>query len=163
MAVLATDLKLTLTGGSGNTNPTASTGGAASVAMVDPATLFDQVSRVEAAAGRIEYRCIALTNTHASEAAEPAEVWISTQTTSPFSSIGIGAGTGGVDNPDPDTGSETAAPAGVSFTDIVGDGVALVFDPLPAGSTAYVWLRRTVQAGAENAAPDMCVLTLSAT
>ena len=64
MAAKSTDLVVTLTGGSSNSNPNLSIGGDPSSYPVTGQlnNLFDNVAREEASVGSISYRCIYIFN-----------------------------------------------------------------------------------------------------
>jgi len=71
MPIVSTDIEYRLSGGTTNTDPDASLGGAMSTAVGGLITsgaannLFDDVTGDESAAGDTEYRCFYVTNDHA--------------------------------------------------------------------------------------------------
>src|SRR4051812_35557073 len=91
MAIVASDLKFRLSGGSSNTDPNASIGGVKS--STDAAsTIFDDVSSAEAAAGENEYRCIYVHNNHGSLTALAAKIWIQSNTPSADTTVALALG-----------------------------------------------------------------------
>ena len=170
MAVIASDMKFYLSGGSGNTNPNASLGAGRSTTEIVSNTLqnlFDNVSGPESVSGDTEYRCFYLRNTNGTDTLEDVGIWIDSNTPSASTVIAIGL--------DPNLFSpggavtiatESDAPAGVSFTnspDPTSEGTALAIGDMPAGSEIAVWVRRTVTAGAASAANDPATIRIVGT
>jgi len=92
MAVLNTDIKFYLSGGAANSNPALSLGGIISSVEVNPATLWDNISSAEAAAGDTEYRCIYVKNTSVADTLLAAAAWVSSNTPSASTTLDIGLG-----------------------------------------------------------------------
>src|SRR4030095_11773878 len=85
MPIVASDLKIRLSGGAANSDPNASLGGAkSSVEVVDNTlhNIFDIVTGTESLAGDIEYRGVYLHNGPATLTAQNVRVYISSPTTS---------------------------------------------------------------------------------
>mgnify|MGYP001577510872 CR=1 FL=1 len=87
MPIVATDLLLRLSGGSGNTDPDAALGGVMSTSTsisttVSEENLFNNFTAAEASAGSTKYRGLYLLNNHGSISLTSSAVWISTQTPS---------------------------------------------------------------------------------
>ena len=146
MPIISTDIKYRLSGGAANATPITSLGGAKS--SVDmPTGIFDDLTSAQAAAGLTEYRCIYVHNNHGTLAALIAKIWLQANTTG--SRIAIGLGASAINGTETATASETAAPAGVTFsTAPVNLATGLDLGEIPAGQHKAVWLRRTVAAGA---------------
>lgn len=171
MAVVAGDMKWYLSGGSGNTDPNASLGGAISTTQVTDNTLrnlFDDVSSGEALAGDIEYRCAYLKNTNGSSTLSSVVIWISSNTpnASTFYEIGLDpAGVSGTAT-QPSPLDENDPPPGVTFShspDPDSLAHALAIGNMAAGAYQAVWFKRTVLAGAGAAANDPATFSISGT
>lgn len=159
--MLAADVKKFLSGGAGNTDPNLAFGGiisATEVSGVPLNSLFDNVSAVERASGITDYRCFYVKNDHGSETLSGASIHVAAQTPSPGTTVEIGLDPAG--NGDGSTtgvaaviASETAAPAGVTFTASPA-GSPLAIGALAAGQCRAVWVKRIVSAGAAALASD---------
>lgn len=147
MAIIATDLKHYHSGGSANTDPMLSIGGAKS-SVESTSALFDDVSSAEAAAGDIEYRLVYMQNGHGTLTAQSAKVFISTQTPSPSTDLAIGLAAVGANAVETAVANENTAPAGVTFSSPATYAAGLSLGNLAPGQYYGVWLRRTVTAGA---------------
>jgi len=151
MAIVAGDLKIYFSGGSGNTDPNASLGGAISTTEVTDNTthnLFDQVSGTESLAGDTEYRGIYLKNTHGTLTLQNTKVYISSNTGSADTTIDI-ALDGGATNATMETLSdESTAPSGETFTAPTSYATGLSIGSLAAGEKKGLFIRRTVNAAA---------------
>ena len=148
MAIVSTDIKYRLSGGSANANAALSLGGV--ISSVDaPVASFDDVSSAEAQAGAIEYRCIYVRNTHGTLTLVGAKIWINANTTTPSSSVvALGLGTSAVNGTEQTVANETTAPTGVTFSAAANEGTGLVIGDLAPNATKAFWIRRTVLAGA---------------
>lgn len=171
MAVVASDLKIYLSGGGSNTDPNASIGGAVSSTEVSSTpmnNLFDNVSDAEAVAGDVEYRCVYLSNDNATDTLNSAAVFIQSNTPSGDSTIAIGLDPAGIGN-GTSTGvaatpaNESTAPAGVTFSTPADSASALAIGNLDAGEAQAVWIRRTISAGAASQASDPFTLRVTGT
>lgn len=154
MAIVASDLKWRLSGGSSNTNPNNALGGVMSSTDIVDATsdnLFDDVSGAEATAGDVEYRGFYVLNNHGSLSLSNAKIYISTLTSSADTELDIGLATEAVNVDMGTIANESTAPSGVTFsrpTDYTG---GLAIGTLAAGARKGVWVRRTVSAAASPA------------
>jgi hypothetical protein len=171
MAVVASDLKIFLSGGASNSNPNNSIGGIISSSEVSTTVmnnLFDNVSDAEAVAGDVEYRCIYLSNENATDTLNAAAVFIQSNTPSGDSAIAIGLDPAGIGNGST-TGvaatpaNENTAPAGVTFSTPSDSGSALAIGTLDAGEVQAIWIRRTISAAAASAASDPFTLRVTGT
>lgn len=164
MPIIDTDIKYRLTGGTGNTNANASLGGGISNTEITTNVinnLFDNVTGTESGAGDVEYRCIAIINTHATLTYIGAKIYIAALTSSSDDEIDIGLGTTAVGTADEQlVGSESTAPSSVTFSRPTTSGAALVIGDIPPGSHKSIWIRRTVNAGAAAFTNDNAQLML---
>lgn len=156
MPLITGDFVTRLSGGAGNASGNASLGGAksANAASASIDALFDQVASAEAAAGRVEYRCIYLHNSNATSTMLSAVVWVAGNTPSAGTTLDIGVGTAAVNGTEQTVADETTAPVGVAFSAPSTQGAGLALGDIPAGQHRAIWLRRTVTAGAGAIAND---------
>ena len=144
---MAASLEYRLSGGSGNTDPAASLGGAMSSTAVTADTIFDVVSAVEAAAGDIEYRCVYVRN-NGTMTLDVVSLYVSDAPTTGVLAIALGGeGIGGTAET---VANENTAPSGESFSTPTTSGGGLTAGPLAVGEARPVWLRRTITAGASG-------------
>lgn len=162
MAVIdPASLKWYLSGGAANTDPDASLGGARSTSTQAPETLnglFNPVTGDEAVAGSIKYRCVYFRNEDANVNGlmAPLSVWISSQTSSPDTSLKIAIDPAGKNaSAFGPVANEDTAPTGPSFTAPSAKGtLSLPAAPYAQNDYVAVWIERTVTAGADPAASD---------
>jgi hypothetical protein len=110
--------------------------------------LFDDISGAENAASTVDYRCIFVHNSNASNALQNAVVYLSAETAG-GASIAVGADTtaasalASASAQALTIANETTAPSGVSFSSptTVGTGVSL--GSIPSGQVKAFWIRRT--------------------
>lgn len=165
MPVAAADMKLYLSGGSGNADPNASFGGPISATEVNMTTvlnnLFADVAEAEAIAGSNKYRCVYLKNVHATDTLNAIKVYLSSNTPSPSTNIQIGipAAAGNVTA----VANEDTAPSGITFSNAPDAGSALSIGNLTAGSYYAIWFKRVVTAGAAAATSDPFQLKMTGT
>jgi len=151
MPIVASDIKLMLSGGAANSNPNAALGGEISETEIVDATLhnlFDVVSGSESAAGDTEYRCFYVLNDHATLALQNARIYINTNTPSPDTAAAIGLGTAAIGDDEQTVANESTAPSGVTFSAAAGVGAALTIGDLEPGESKAVWVRRTIDPNA---------------
>lgn len=150
MAIVSSDIKYKLSGGSSNSDPTASIGGA--ISSVDaPSSYFPDVGSAEAAAGSIKYRCIYVLNNNSTQTLLGAKIWIQANTPSTSTDIAIGLGAAGLDGTETAIANDTTAPSGVTFSSPSNLSGGLSLTDVPDGEYYPVWVRRTVTAGAAAA------------
>lgn len=147
MPIASSDIQYRLSGGAANANPDASLGGAIS-STAAAATIFDDVSSAEAAAGDVEYRCVYVRNNHGTLTLIGAKVWIQTNTPSAQTDVAIGLGTSAINGTEQTVANESTAPASVTFSSPADFASGLVIGDLAPGATKALWIRRTVTAGA---------------
>lgn len=151
MPISSSDIKYRLSGGSSNSDPNASLGGAMSSTAV-PAGGFDTVSSTEAGSGDTEYRCIYVLNDHATLTLQSAKAWIQANTPGGDTDVEIGLGTTAVGTGNEQTvANESTAPSGVTFSAAANEGAALSIGDIPPGHRKAIWMKRTVNAAAAAA------------
>lgn len=171
MPIVGSDIKfrLSVTAAAGDTTagtPATSLGDQVATTAITTAqlqNLFDNVSGAEAAAGRIEYRCLFVLNDHATLTLESPVVFINSQT-SGGGTIEVGLDTTAISAKGSGSAqavtvaNETTAPSGVTFSSpTTGSPLSLGGDLAP-GQVKGIWLRRTVLAGAAATNPDGVIL-----
>jgi len=160
MPIVASDIKLYLSGGAGNTDPNASLGGAISTTEVVDNTLhnlFDKVSGAEASAGDTEYRLFYVKNTHATLTLQSAKIYIDTNTPSTDTSVEISVATE-TGSPTQTIANENTAPATQTFVTAAGVGNALTIGDLAPGVVKGIWIKRIVGSSATAYANDSVVI-----
>ena len=172
---MAAVLEFRLTGGSDNTDPNASLGGAMSSTTITSGqlnNLFDDVQPDEASSGDSEYRAIDVYNSGDAEAVS-VSLYISSENNQyPDIKLDLGYDTvlGARDpsndgtSPPPSIADEDTAPndAGgnpISFDHYDSDS-PLSLPNIPVGYAVRVWVRRDVTAGTGNIASDSATLTV---
>lgn len=160
MSIISADFTLRLSGGASNTDGNASLGGIKSSQVVSSSVdaLFDAVSAGEAATGDTEYRCVYLHNANATDTMTNAVVYISSQTTSPNTSIEIGVGTAAVNATETAVADESTAPAGVSFSAPSTAGAGLALGTIPPGQHKAIWIKWVADPAAAATASDALTL-----
>lgn len=153
MPIISTDIIYRLSGGAANSDPALSIGGAKS-SVAAGATLFDDVSSVEAVAGDTEYRWVYVHNAHATLTLIGAKVWIQTNTPSANTDVAIAIGSAGLNGTEPALANENTAPSGVSFTQPSSFAGGLTIGDLAPGDHYPLSIRRAVTAGAAVAADN---------
>jgi hypothetical protein len=147
MAIISSDLKYKFSGGSSNSVPASSIGGAISSVDVT-SSLFDNVTSGEATAGDINYRCVYVKNTHGTLTALSMKIWIQTNTPSTDTTVDIGLGAAAVNSTETAVANEATAPASVTFSAPSNEAGGLTIGDLAPGDYKAVWIKRTVTAGA---------------
>lgn len=148
--ITSSDLKIYLSGGSSNTDPVASLGGAiSSTEVVDNtlANLFPNVTSAQALAGITQYLCIFIKNTHATLTWTAPYTWISSNTPSTDSTINISVATE-TGSPVQVIGDITTAPTGQSFTAPTSFATGLSLGDLVPGACKAVWVQRVISPNA---------------
>ncbi|MDI6872582.1 MAG: hypothetical protein QME79_14760 [Bacillota bacterium] len=156
MAITQAEIKFYLTGGAGNTDPNASLGGAISnteIASGNLHNLFDKVTGDESVAGDVEYRCLAVKNTHASLTWEAVRAYIRSNTPGDDTlEIGVETPSGGALQT---VVNESTAPTGIVFSAPADRAAGLVCTGegdsagnIGPGHWVGIWVKRTVPAGA---------------
>jgi hypothetical protein len=135
-----------LSGGTSNTNPSNSLGGAISTTQV-PGNLFDDVLGSESSVGDIEYRGVYVKNDGDVDL-QATVIWIQVNTPDVDTSVSIGLTAAGPNQTMETVPDEDTAPVGVVFTAPATKPVGLSMGTLPPGQRYGVWIRRTVNAGA---------------
>lgn len=161
MPIVSGDIHYRYSGGSANSAPGTSLGGAKSSVSITSASLnnlFDNVAGDEAASGDVEYRCVYLHNNHATITWESVVVWIDTNTPSSDTTVDIGLGSAAISGTEQTVANESTAPTGVTFTAPGSKGAGLSVGNLGPGAHKAIWLRRTVSAAASAYNSDSVIL-----
>jgi hypothetical protein len=152
MPVSDTDIKYYY---SGDGTPQGSLGGAITSNEVPGSgtnVIFDDVDASEAQAGDVEYRCIYVKNTHATDTLYSAKVFISQDTTSADDEVDIGLDPAGKNGTATSIADEGTAPTGVTFSHPTDYDTGLSLGDLGPGEYYAIWIRRTVNANAASIA-----------
>jgi hypothetical protein len=158
MAIVATDILFRLTGGSGNSSQNASLGGVMSTSTVASASLFDDVSGAESAAGESEYRGVALLNNHGSLSYLAPRVWISTDTPASDTDADVALAAEAVNTTMATIATEDTAPATVTFANTaISYATGLVIPDIPFSQFKGIWIKRNITAGANASADSFTV------
>jgi hypothetical protein len=168
VAITSSDLATRLSGGSGNTDPNASIGGAMSSTAWTGGTLhdlFDVISGSENAASTVDYRCVYVRNGHGSLTWQNVVVWMTAPVANGAdAAIGLGASSGAAASATPTAVSpanETTAPSGVTFsTAATSQGAGLSIGNVGPGFGFPIWIRRTA-ANSAALSPDGFTLSFS--
>lgn len=148
MPVASGDIDFFLSGGSGNTDPDASHGGAISSTQATSNSLFDDVSASEALAGDTEYRCIYVKNSHSTDTLTAAKIFIQTNTSG--NRIAIALDDNGKNATAETETDESTTPTGESFTQPSDYSSGLNLGDLAAGDYYAIWIRRIIPAAASS-------------
>jgi hypothetical protein len=114
MAIASSDIHYRLSGGSSNSDPNASLGGAKSTTTDAASTIFDDVSGAESAAGDTEYRGLCLSNEHGSLTWQSVKIWISTDTPSADTDADVALAAEAVNTQMASIANENTAPTSVT-------------------------------------------------
>jgi hypothetical protein len=111
----------------------------------DPNELFDDVTKSDALNGATEYRCFYFKNNHGTDSIQGASLWIQADSVG-ADAIALGLDPAGVGGTATTIAGETTPPAGVTFSTPLTEAAALTIAAVAAGSSAAIWVRRTVPA-----------------
>lgn len=116
MAVTAQTVKFLYSGGSSNTDPAASHGGAPGGEIPNPtvARIFDNVSEAQLRAGHVDYRCIYVKNESAS-AWNAVKAWIQANTPAPATEVSMALDVHAINSDAVLLADESVRPAGQSY------------------------------------------------
>lgn len=163
MAIVASDIKFQLSGGSGNADPNAALGGGISNTVITTDTInnvWDDVSGAESSSGDTEYRAIFIKNTHGTLTYTSPKVWISSNTTSADDTIEIALAGEGINNTIETIANESTAPVGESFSAPTTFAGGLALPNLAAGQAHGLWIKRIVSAAAQAANANPYTLSI---
>jgi len=124
--------------------------------------LFAQTPSAEADAGKTEYACIYVQNTHATAVATTVKQWLLSNTPSPSTVDSIGLGTSGVDGEEQAIANKNTAPAGVAFSLAANEASCLNLPDLAGTKFHALWFKRVTSAGAAGINVDNSVLRTKA-
>lgn len=151
MPIAASDLHLRFSGGSSNSDPNASLGGAKSSTSVTDNSdnnLFDDVSGSESSAGDIEYRCLYVHNNHGTLTAQNTRIYISQDPAGSGDTWAIALDGAGLNaTAEGPVANENTAPSGETFSAPTDYANGLSMGNIPAGQHYAFWIRRTITAG----------------
>lgn len=158
MAIASSDIHYRLSGGSSNSDPTASLGGAKSTTTDATTTILPDVTGAQSAAGITQYRGVVVSNEHGSLTYQSVKVWISTDTPSADTDADVALAAEAVNTQMASIGAETTAPTSVTFANTaVSFASGLSIGDIPSTQFKGVWLKRVVTAGAAAAADSFTV------
>lgn len=162
MAIATADLAWYLSGGTSNTDPNDSLGGAISStawAGGQVHDLFDVITAAENTGETVDYRCAYVVNEHGSLPWEDVVVYFS-DVVSGGATIALGIDPAGVDGTATTIADENTAPAAVSFSAPESAGAGVSIGSIPAGEHQAIWFRRTAtdSAAASNDGATVRVL-----
>ena len=146
MPIISTDIQSRLSGGAANAAALASIGGVKSSNAI-PASLFDNTTGAESAAGDIEYRCFYVHNNHATLTLVAPVIFFTALAPGAGHAIALGVGASATNGIETAVANEDTAPVGVTFSSPTTQATGLALADIPAGQHRAVWLRRTVTAG----------------
>lgn len=110
--------------------------------------LFDDITGAENAASTVDYRCLFIHNSNASNPLENAVIYLSAETGG-GASIAVGAdptaasAIGSASAQAVTVANETTAPAGVAFSSPTSAATGVALGTIPAGQCKAFWVRRT--------------------
>jgi len=159
MPIIASDIKIYLSGGAANADPNAALGGAiSSVELVDDTinNLFALAPASEANAGSVKYRAVFIKNTHGTLTLTAPKVYIDANSTSATTNVKIALAdeTG---SPIETVGDEDTAPTGPSFSNADGYANGLSLGDLAPGETKAIWLEYTIDALTEAVNDELTI------
>lgn len=158
MPIASSDIHYRLSGGSSNSDPNASLGGAKSTTTDAGATIFDDVTGAESAAGDTEYRGVYISNEHGSLTYQAPKVWVATDTPSADTDADVALAAEAVNTQMASIANENTAPTSITFANTaVSFATGLSIADIPAGQFKGIWLKRVVNAGAAAAADSFTI------
>lgn len=149
MPIVQSDIKYYLSGGTTNSNPALSFGGARSTTQLQDntaANLFPDAPGKETLAGSIAFLCIFVRNEHGTITFQNVRFYVSQPTISTEDEIDIAIGTVAKNTNEITIANINAAPPGVSFSHPTDYDTGLVLPDLAANDFFAIWFRRTIQA-----------------
>lgn len=161
MTISADQLQFFLSGGSINTDPNYSIGGAISSSPVLGTlnNLFRDVTSEQAASGRTDYRCVYVKNTSGSDSLYEAEIYVYSQS-SGGSDVTIGTSPTPVGTTAPLLAVDTLDPSGVTFQE-TSTSSRISIGTIGPNSAVPIWIKRTTNAGTTFKELDNFVLKIT--
>jgi hypothetical protein len=145
-------MKRYYSGTGSSSNPGGSLGGAITTNEIANSTInavWDDTSLSEASAGDTEYRCFYIKWVGA-ETVSNVVLFLSAKAHGPQDSVFIGKGTAAKNGTEQTIANETANPVGVTFNNPGSRTTAItIASSMSTGEFQSVWLKRTIDAGAE--------------
>ncbi len=118
---------------------------------------FDDITKQEALDGDIEYRCLYIKNTHATDSALNVTIWIESDASGEDSlELGddaAGVGDGSTTGVAVTIADEDTAPAGVTFSAPTTQPTGIVLGTLNAGEVVAFWIKRIVPSSTSVSEP----------
>lgn len=164
MSIVSNDLKVYLSGGTGNTNINDSLGGARSTVNDGVQVsntlnnMWPDITSTESSDGSIRYRCVYIRNTNVEFTWSNAKIWISTPTESSDDEVDIAIGSAAINATEQTIANDTTAPSSVTFSRPTSKGTGLNLGTLTAGQHRSIWIRRTVDPGAAQQSNNFYIL-----
>jgi len=159
MPIVSSDIKLYLSGGTGNSDKNASLGGGISTAeIVDNSVnnLFAFAVASEAEAGSTKYRAFFVKNTHATLTYTSSKIYISSNTSSPTTSVSVALADEAVGVSTIETiADENTAPVGPTFSTADGISNAITIGDIAPGEMKGIWVKWVINASTEAVADEM--------
>jgi hypothetical protein len=154
-AIQATDIEYHYSGGTANTTPAASLGGAIATAQaVNDAdqNVFADVTSDEASSGATYYSCLYIRNGNTGRTLETATIWI--DVTPDQGTIGIGLDTAAVGATAASTAAtvKTAPSPTITFTSPTTKAAGLTIGNIGPGQAKAVWVERVIPPGVSQGA-----------
>lgn len=159
MAINSANLKLYLSGGTGNTNPNASLGGERSTTLVSGTSLnnlWDDVNLTEATNGDTEYRCVYFRNEDPdADGLTNVKLWFYSNTPSPTTNVRMGLDIAGLNGTATTIGDESTAPSNVVFSDIYTSKVlGLILPDMYENDYIAIWFERIIDSATASSTSD---------
>lgn len=155
MSIIPSDIKFILSGGSTNTNPLASIGGARStvaggyIVSGTLNNLWQDVDNTESSSGSTKYRCIYVRNENVANTLSNTKIWISSLTPSSDDEVDIALGSAAINSTEQTIANETTAPTGgVTFSRPISKATGLTIGNLTPNSFKSVWIKRSLNPNA---------------
>jgi hypothetical protein len=158
------DIEFRYSGGAANADPSLSLGGAMSSEIVPSnslANLFSEVALAESEFGLVDYRCIYVLNTHASDTLAIGAANTQLPPDQAGASIAMGLDPAGVNADAQAIAYSTAVPVGVAFLAYPPSGAGLDLGDLGPSDFIAVWIRRTIPANTNVPTSDEFTLRIS--
>lgn len=158
MPIASSDIHYRLSGGSSNSDPAASLGGAKSTTTDAGATIMPDVTGAQSAAGITQYRGVYVSNEHGSLTYQAVKVWKSTAPSASGDAADLALAAEAVNTQMASIGAETTAPSGVTFANTaVSFATGLSIGDIPSTQFKGIWLKRTITAGTAAAADSFAI------
>ena len=122
-------------------------GGALSSEEVDGFNVFGSFSGSQTQSGETRYACLYVRNNSLTTTAQDVIAFLANVTSHQTVSTSIGLGTAVKNEAETELANNNTPPAGVTFTQVVGESGAVDIGDLAVGQYKSIWLRMVVPAG----------------